>query len=318
MDPPSSPSHPPTGSRLWSPPSLSLPSPSSPSPFSEPLAASSCLASFCLSSPRSAQRTLSDLSREEEPATERSGPAGGEQSPRQGPGAGSGWRVGEQRGGLGCCSRARGGAGRSGIRVLSTDLTGRGCPEQVRALLGVSKGQKGLTLAPSLPSLLSHWEAQGDGARGVWLCLLGQGPPAPRKPRLRGRSETSGGVSRGCPGPRSETWEFCVGHRPRQLGPLGAGCNRAMSQRPGASRTLGAPGLSRATWAGQFLLRSAFKNNANVAAARGSSHLGPPRSQPLCSPASEPPVQATSIPATGSGEALEMPEGLRSAVPSGT
>lgn len=167
-------------------PSEPLPSPSSPSPFSEPLAASSCLASFCLSSPRSAQRTLSDLSREEEPATERSGPAGGEQSPRQGPGAGSGWRVGEQRRGLGCCSGARGGAGRSGIRVLSTDLTGRGCPEQVRALLGVSKGQKGLTLAPSLPSLLSHWEAQGDGARGVWLCLLGQGPPAPRKPRLRG------------------------------------------------------------------------------------------------------------------------------------
>lgn len=76
----------------------------------------------------------------------------------------------------------------------------------------------------------------------------------------------------------------------------------------------------KAAWVGQFLLRPAFKDNANVAAARSSFRLGPPRSQLLCLPASEPPIQARfhSILATGSCEALEMPEGLPSAVPSGT
>lgn len=202
------------------------------------------------------------------------------------------------------------------------DLTGRGCPEQVRVFLGVSKGRKGVTLAPSL---LSRWEARGDDARRAWLCLLDQGPPAPRKPRIRGCSETSGGVfSEAAQAPGQSPGNAVSATGPGSWGSwrqdVTERCHRGRGHLEPWGLLASASSARRATWAGQFLLRSAFKNNANVAATRSSSHLGPPRSQLLCSPASEPPYPSHlhSIPATGSGEALEMPEGLRSAVPSGT
>ncbi|XP_045687316.1 LOW QUALITY PROTEIN: E3 ubiquitin-protein ligase ZNRF4 [Phyllostomus hastatus] len=88
-----------------------------------------------------------------------------------------------------------------------------------------------------------------------------------------------------------------------------------MSQRVGASRILGTPGLSiicqqghpgRSVPAGTCLQR----HNANVPAPRRSFHLGPPRSQLLCLPASEPPLEAHlhSILATAPGRPFGCPK----------
>ena len=76
----------------------------------------------------------------------------------------------------------------------------------------------------------------------------------------------------------------------------GTGCNRTMSQSLGASRTLGALGLSVICQEG-LLGRSSPPGtslqgqNASLAAPRSRFCVGPPGSPLLCSAASEPPFQ---------------------------
>lgn len=100
----------------------------------------------------------------------------------------------------------------------------------------------------------------------------------------------------------------------------GTGCNRMMSQSLGASRTLGALGLSVICQEGR-LGRSSPPGtslqgqNASLAAPRSRFCVGPPGSPLLCSAASEPPFQVHlhSLPGHGSpggpGDAQRPPIG---------
>ncbi|KAF4014732.1 hypothetical protein G4228_006730, partial [Cervus hanglu yarkandensis] len=101
--------------------------------------------------------------------------------------------------------------------------------------------------------------------------------------------------------------------------------NRTMSQRLGASRTLGAPGLSVICQEGR-LGRSSPPGtslqgqNASLAAPRSRFRVGPPGSPLLCSTASEPPFQVHlhSLPGHGSpGRPWRCPEASRWRSPAG-
>ena len=162
---------------------------------------------------------------------------------------------------------------------------------------------------------------QATGWWGGQLPAHSVAPLGLTRSRSWGCSEPSRSFCEGCPAPQVRA----PGILSRWGGVgEGPGCNRAMSQRPGASRTLGAPGLSVICWEG-CLGRSAppgtslQRHNARWAATRSCFCLGPRRSQPLCLTASEPPVQGPFTPRPRAPwEVLEMPGGLLSVVPRGT
>ena len=135
------------------------------------------------------------------------------------------------------------------------------------------------------------------------------------KSRSWGCPETSRSFNRGCPGPQVRDLGILSWPQVQAAGAMGVECNWTMSQRVGASRILGAPGPSvicqqghpgRSVPPGTSLQR----RNANVPAARSSFHLGLPRSQLLCLPASEPPLEAHlhSILATTPGRPFRCPK----------